>query len=390
MTRARVRASSSFSPPASLSARVSGVLSRAALKVQPHTFFGAPPRNAAAGERAAVAFLGAPFDLGTTHRPGARFGPEAVRAASAWWQYTRDDENNNAAGGTNSRGGEGWYDLERQRWILRGVSMADWGDVRITPTHATENFDRITECVRAILDDGSLPVLVGGDHAVTYPALRAFAGRGPLHIVQFDSHQDFVDARYGVRLGHGNVMRRASELPFVTGISQVGLRALQKYAEPLEAGRRYGIRIVNASDLRRRGPRAAAAVVPAGARCYLSLDIDVLDIASAPGTGTPEPGGLTFPELRDAVRAIASRCKIVGLDLVEVSPPYDWAEVTARAAARLLLDGLSAIMDRPRNRPTGAAPGRRRATGTVTPSAHADSTARYTRSEGGRRWAAHR
>ena len=180
---------------------------------------------------------------------------------------------------------------------------------------------------------------------MTYPAIRAFAGCGPLHVVQFDSHQDFQNERHGVRFGHGNVMRRASELPYVIGISQIGLRALQKYREPLDAARRYGVRTVTASELRRRGPRAAAGCVPPRAQCYLTLDIDALDIAVAPGTGTPEPGGLTFGEMRDAVRAIARRSRIVGLDLVEVSPPYDWAEVTARAAARLLLDALSAIFD---------------------------------------------
>jgi agmatinase len=334
--------------------------------VRPHTFFGAPPHHEAAGARADVGFLGVPFDLGTTLRPGARFGPDAVRSASAWWQYARDEDGKETGDGTGPHRAEGWYDLDRRQWVLRGVAMADWGDVRITPTDIAVNLDRITEGVRAILASGSLPVIVGGDHAVTYPAIRAFAGRGPLHIVQFDSHQDFVDERHGVRLGHGNVMRRASELPFVTGISQIGLRALQKYPEPVEAARRYGIRVVSASELRRRGPRAAAGSVPAGARCYLTLDIDVLDIASAPGTGTPEPGGLTYPQVRDAVRAIASRCRIVGLDLVEVSPPYDWAEVTARGAARLLLDSLSAICDRgpghtgasPRGRKKSSRPGR--------------------------------
>lgn len=346
MTPARVRLRSRVSRPVARSVPSSNDAPPAGLRVRPHTFFGVPPRDEAPGARAAVSFLGVPFDLGTTLRPGARFGPEAVRAASAWWQYARDEEGKAADDGTGLRAAEGWYDLDRRQWILRGVAMADWGDVRITPADIAANLDRITDCVRAILHAGSLPVVVGGDHAVTYPAIRSFAGRGPLHVVQFDSHQDFVDERHGVRLGHGNVMRRASELPFVAGISQIGLRALQKYPEPLEAARRYGIRVVTASELRRRGPRAAAACVPADARCYLTLDIDVLDMASAPGTGTPEPGGLTFLEVRDAVRAIARRCQIVGLDLVEVSPPYDWAEVTARTAARLLLDVLSAIFDR--------------------------------------------
>ena len=345
MTSVRARQRSRGSRTAARGATSTNVTTPAGLRVRAHTFFGAPPRGAAATP-SQVAFLGVPFDLGTTHRPGARFGPDAVRAASAWWQYARDEEGKAAGDGTGPLPADGWYDLERGGWILRGVTMADWGDVRIAPADVTANFDRVTECVRAILDAGGLPVVVGGDHAVTYPAIRAFAGRGPLHVVQFDSHQDFVDERYGVRLGHGNVMRRASELPFVKGISQIGLRALQKYPEPLEAARRYGTRVVSASALRRRGPAVAAATVPEGARCYLTLDIDVLDIASAPGTGTPEPGGLLFSELRDAVRAIASRCRIVGLDLVEVSPPYDWAEITARAAARLLLDALSAVFDR--------------------------------------------
>jgi agmatinase len=325
-----------------------------------HTFFGTPSRAAAPGARSDVAFLGAPFDLGTTLRPGARFGPDAVRSASAWWQYARDDGSVSAAENAALRPAEGWYDLDSRQWILRGVAMTDWGDVRITPTDLTVNLDRITEGVRAILDAGSLPVMVGGDHAVTFPAIRAFAGRGPLHIVQFDSHQDFNDERHGVRFGHGNVMRRASELPFVTGISQIGLRSLQKYTDTLDAARHYGLRTVSASELRRRGPRAAAACVPAGARCYLTLDIDGLDIASAPGTGTPEPGGLTFPEMRDAVRAIARRCRIVGVDLVEVSPPYDWAEVTARTAARLLLDTLAAIFDGSAATSRTAVAGRRR------------------------------
>ncbi len=360
MTPPRVRLRSQVSRPAARSAHSSNAASPAGLRVRPHTFYGVPPRDEARGARADVAFLGVPFDLGTTLRPGARFGPEAVRAASAWWQYARDEEGKAARDGIGPRPAEGWYDLDRGRWILRGVTMADWGDVRITPTDIATNLDRITECVRAILDGGSLPVVVGGDHAVTYPAIRAFAGRGPLHVIQFDSHQDFVDERHGVRLGHGNVMRRASELPFLRGISQIGLRGLQKYPEPLEAAHRYGVKVVTATELRRSGPRVAAARVPAGARCYLTLDIDVLDIAFAPGTGTPEPGGLTFPEVRDAVRAIARRCRIVGLDLVEVSPPYDWAEVTARQAARLLLDVLSAIFDRGSG-PTGM---RRHAQGT--------------------------
>ena len=300
------------------------------------TFYGAPPCAPGAAPDADVAFVGVPFDLGTTLRPGARFGPAAVRAASAWYRYIDDD--GKAAGG--------WFDLDLGRWILQGITMADCGDVEIAPADITANLERITEGVAAIVGAGRLPVIVGGDHSITYPALRAFAGRGPLHVVQFDTHQDFVDERRGTRLGHGNVMRRASELPFVTGISQIGIKGLQKYPEPLSAAEIYGARIVTASALRRDGPEAAARSVPAGAACYLTVDIDVLDIAQAPGTGTPEPGGLTYGELCEAARAVENRSRVVGLDLVEVSPPYDWAEVTARSAARLILDVLAAIFAR--------------------------------------------
>ncbi len=302
-------------------------------RFRPPTFYGAPLCQRPGDLRADVAFLGVPFDLGTTLRPGARFGPSAIRTASGWWPYADDD---------GIKAG-GWYDLDLGRWILQGVTMADCGDVEIAPAEIALNLGRITTAVLAILRAGSFPVVVGGDHAITFPVLRAFGEHRPLHIVQFDAHQDFVDERRGTRLGHGNTMRRASELPFIESITQIGIRALQKYREPLDAARAYGVQVITASELRRQGAQVAAAAVPRGATCYISLDIDALDIALAPGTGTPEPGGLTYAELRDTLRAIVNRGRVVGLDLVEVSPPYDWAEVTARSAARVILDALEAV-----------------------------------------------
>ncbi len=302
-------------------------------RFRPLTFYGVPPCEQLSALQADIAFLGVPFDLGTTLRPGARFGPQAIRTASAWWPYTSDD-------GTKAGG---WYDLSLGRWILRGVTMADCGDVEIAATEITANLDRITRVVAGVLSAGSFPVIVGGDHAITFPVVRALADHGPLHIVQFDAHQDFVDERRGVRFGHGNTIRRASELPFVASITQIGIRSLQKYPEPLEASTAYGIRVVTPTALRAGGPDASVEGVPKDAACYISIDIDSLDIAAAPGTGTPEPGGLTYLEVRDAIQVVARRARVVGVDLVEVSPPYDWAEVTARTAARLILDVLAAI-----------------------------------------------
>lgn len=297
------------------------------------TFYGAPLCERPSDLQADVAFLGVPFDLGTTLRPGARFGPLAIRTASGWWPYVSDD---------GAKAG-GWYDLDLGRWILQGVTMADCGDVEIAPVEIAINLDRISAAVAGILRAGSFPVIIGGDHAITFPVIRAFGERGPLHIAHFDAHQDFVDERRGTRLGHGNALRRASELPFVKQITQIGIRGLQKYQEPLDAARAYGVGVITASELRRQGAQSVADAIPKGATCYLSVDIDALDMALAPGTGTPEPGGLTYVELREAIRAIARRGRVVGLDLVEVSPAYDWAEVTARSAARLILDVLAGV-----------------------------------------------
>jgi agmatinase len=281
--------------------------------------------------RADVGLVGVPFDGATNDRPGARFGPAAIRDAST--RYGPDEQ------------WRGWIDAERGVRILDGVSMADVGDVDVRTVDLLQNFEIITEAARLVRRSCRVPVFVGGDHAITFPIVRAFDD-GPLTLVQFDAHQDYTDEKFGVRYSHDNHMRRSSELAHVGQIVNIGLRGVLERAEPWEAAQRDGVIIVPAERVVREGVPSALAVVPGGGRAYVTVDIDVLDPAGAPGTGYPEPGGINYYQLKEALRLIAVRYDVVGFDVTEVDPVYDAAGVTARIAAKAMLDLLGAIFER--------------------------------------------
>lgn len=296
------------------------------------TFYGVPSAPELDKLKADVAFLGVPFDMGTNDRPGSRFGPRAIRDASLRFAEI---------------GRDGWYDIEEDRHLLQGVRMVDCGDVNIRTVDFAENFDKITAAARLLRASGALPVFVGGDHAISYPLLRAFDG-GPLQVVQFDAHLDFTDEWQGQRYSHDNHMRRSRELPFVTTMYQIGVRSLFERMEPVDAARAYGNIIVPAREMVRTGGAETINRLPLrDAPCYVTIDIDVLSPDIAPGTGFPEPGGISYYDLKDALAALARRTQVVALDLVEVGPWFDPpAAVTPRVAARLLLDFLGAIFAR--------------------------------------------
>jgi agmatinase len=276
-----------------------------------------------------VAVLGAPFDFGTQWRAGARFGPRAVRDASTLFSF----------------GHAGAYDHEDDITYLEGVRIADIGDADIVHTDTAASHAAIEAGVRAILKAGALPVVIGGDHSINIPCLRAFEGRGPIHVVQIDAHLDFVDERHGVRFGHGNPMRRAAELPFVSGLSQFGIRNVSSTAkEGYDAARAMGSDILSVRQIRRLGIDATLARVPAGAQVYLTLDIDGFDPSIAPGTGTPSHGGFLYYEVLELIAGLAQRCEIVGVDLVEVAPDYDRDGTTAILAAQILLNLIGRTM----------------------------------------------
>ena len=289
------------------------------------SFFGAPVVEDLSQMKADVAFLGVPFDAATNDRPGARFGPAAIRDASMRLQTA-----NHA----------GWFDPGRNLHMLRGVTMADVGDADVRTVELMENFQIITEAARLVRASGAFPVFVGGDHAITFAIVRAFDDR-PLTVVQFDAHQDYTDEKFGVRYSYDNHMRRTSELPHVRHIVQIGVREPIVQMEPWEAALARGFQIIPAERIVNEGVEQALSEVRVQTDCYVTIDIDVMDPALASGTGYPEPGGLSYYQLRDAVSAIARRCRLVGFDVTEVNPVYDYSGATARIAARLVLDVLA-------------------------------------------------
>ena len=297
----------------------------------PRSFFGAPLCADLDDLAAQVAFLGVPFDQGTSGRPGARYGPDGVRDARTYGYFSWKDDTE----------APGYYDIDAGVERLKGVTMADCGNVSVVPSDVERNFWKTTRVVRRILDRGPLLVVVGGDHAITAPVVRGFDRFKALDIVHFDAHLDFTDHNQGIRWGHGSPIRRSAEFPFVRNITQIGIRIGGK--KEVEEARQRGNRIITTDRFREIGPEDAVAQVPESDAIYVTLDIDILDPVYAPGTGTPAPGGLTYFELRDALRALARRGRIVGLDVVEVAPPYDCAEITTRNASKLVIDFLSAI-----------------------------------------------
>ena len=281
------------------------------------------------GIDADVAILGAPFDFGTQWRPGARFGPRAVREASTLFAF----------------GHAGAYDHEDDATYLgEDVRMVDIGDADIIHTDTMQSHANIETGVRAILAAGALPVVIGGDHSINIPCINAFDGVGDVHILQIDAHLDFVDERHGVKFGHGNPMRRAAEKPYVTGLTQLGIRNVSSTArEGYEAAREMGSDILSVRQVRKLGTKAVLARIPKNARLYITIDIDAFCPSIAPGTGTPSHGGFLYYEVLELMRGVARSHDIVGIDLVEVAPAYDPTESTAILAAQLLLNTLGFI-----------------------------------------------
>ena len=276
-----------------------------------------------------VAILGAPFDFGTQWRPGARFGPRGVREASTLFSF----------------GHAGAYDHEDDAIYLPGdVRIVDIGDADIVHTDTMKSHANIEAGVRAILAAGALPVTIGGDHSINIPCINAFDDQGDIHVLQIDAHLDFVDERHGVRFGHGNPMRRAAEKPYVTGLTQLGIRNVSSTAkEGYEDACARGSDILSVRQVRKLGPEATAARIPKGARVYITIDIDAFCPSIAPGTGTPSHGGFLYYDVLEILQEVAKTHDIVGIDLVEVAPDYDQSGSTTILAAQVLLNLLGFI-----------------------------------------------
>jgi agmatinase len=275
-----------------------------------------------------VAIIGAPFDFGAQYRSGARFGPRAIREASTLFSF----------------GHAGAYDHEDDATYLGAdVQIVDMGDADIVHTDTMQSHANIEKAVRAALDAGALPVTIGGDHSVNIPCINAFDGEDDFHVLQIDAHLDFVDERHGVRFGHGNPMRRAAEKPYVTGLSQFGIRNVSSTSrDGYEDARAMGSDILSVRQIRELGSKEAARRIPRG-RLYVTIDIDAFCPSIAPGTGTPSHGGFMYYEVLEILQQISKTHDIIGIDLVEVAPAYDPTEGTSILAAQILLNFLGFI-----------------------------------------------
>jgi agmatinase len=277
-----------------------------------------------------VAILGIPIDTASSYRVGTRFGPRAIREASMFHSF----------------GPEGVFDFEDEVTYLTAedVKIIDAGDSDVIYADTKRSLVNGEQAVRSLLDAKTLPYILGGDHAVTMATIAAFSNEKPIHIVHLDAHFDFIDERNGISWGHGSPMRRASEMAHVKGITTLGPHNMAAVSrKDWEASRRYGVHVASLRKVRAEGAAVSLKHIPEGERVYVSIDIDSFDPSIAPGTATISHGGFTYYEGRDILKEVAKRFEVVGVDFVEVSPPYDPSGITALLAARISLDFIGAI-----------------------------------------------
>ena len=278
-----------------------------------------------------VAVMGAPFDFGSQFRTGSRMGPRGIREASTLFSF----------------GHAGAYDFEDDVTYLPSDStrIVDIGDADIIHTDTTKSHSNIKFGVKKILAANAIPVIMGGDHSINIPCIDAFENEEPFHLIQIDAHLDFVDERHGVKYGHGNPMRRASEKGYVSGMTQIGIRYVSSTAkEGYVDAREKGSKIFSVRHVRQMGLNKILDEIPKGKRYYITIDIDAFDPSIASGTGTPSHGGFYYYEVLELIDGIIKQGSVVGLDLVEVAPDYDVTNSTSTLAAQLLMNTIGRIL----------------------------------------------
>ena len=302
------------------------------------TFLGVPaadPEVRSQWEGARALIIGAPFDGGTSHRSGCRFGPQAIRTSD---YLPHDGMRPSLALGVDP---------------LIALAVVDLGDVEMPSGDTERSIVALEKRVTEVAAAGVMPVILGGDHTIALPDVTGVArhvGWGRVSVIHFDAHADTGNTQMGSLHGHGTPMRRLIESGACRGdrFLQIGLRGYWPESATLDWMAAEGMRSFEMSEITARGLDAVLdeALRVAMTDCdavFLSVDVDVVDPGSAPGTGTPEPGGLTSRQLLDAVRRVAMEVPLAGMDIVEVSPPYDHAEITAYLANRVVLEALSGV-----------------------------------------------
>ena len=275
-----------------------------------------------------VALIGMPVDIGTSNRSGARFGPRQIRAESVLVRP---------------------YGMATQAAPFDSFQIADIGDVAVNPYNLLKTVDAIEAAIDAVLAEGAKPISVGGDHTCTLPVLRALHKvHGPVALIHIDAHADINDTMFGEKIAHGTVFRRAIEEGLIQTpkMFQIGLRATGYAADDFDWSREQGARVITAEECWYKSltplMNEIRGTIGSETPVYLTFDIDGLDPSVAPGTGTPEPGGLSASQGLEVIRGCFG-LNLVGCDLMEVSPPYDSSGNTALLAANLLFEMLCSL-----------------------------------------------
>lgn len=297
------------------------------------TFLYAEAASDLAGLRADIAFLGIPYGSGYSfaeQAPDQANAPHAMRQATD--RIVRSLERYD-------------FDLGGPLYDGRSIRTVDLGDVRADVHDPRSHIDRAEQAVRAILDLRALPIVLGGDHAIPIPVLRAFSDQPPITLVQIDQHIDWRDEVNGVRDGLSSPIRRASEMPHVGEIFQIGLRATgSARTEEIEAARAYGAHLITAWGLHEAGVDAILARIPDGGRYYLTVDMDGMDPAEAPAVAAPCPGGVRFAQARQLIHGLVRKGRVVGMDVVEITPGTDVNQLTCITAGRLIVNLIGAAV----------------------------------------------
>ncbi|HEX8817357.1 MAG TPA: arginase family protein [Terriglobales bacterium] len=273
-----------------------------------------------------VGVLGVPFDIALGFRPGARFAPRAIREASLRFSLPPG----------------GFYDLREKRARLKGLELRDAGDVDVPSLEPQLARERIEEAARQLRARVKLPIFLGGDHSITHPVLRAFAGEDEFYVVQIDAHLDFTNERDGTRYSNSSAFRRATEdLPNLKQITTVGLRGFRFDHEAVDAALKRGhllIPIWEMDDLDH-----VIRHLPNGKRVYLSFDVDALDPSVFPATSSPEVEGLSYAQVMRLIQGTCERNTLIGFDVVEMTPHLDASGNSALLAARLIMETIMAV-----------------------------------------------
>jgi agmatinase len=296
------------------------------------SFLRAPIARYGIDADAEIGVLGVPADFGSPFMPGSRFGPRGIREHSLRF------------------GKGGYYDQRHRRTFLeeelRNDRILDVGDVDVLMNNVSRTFERTTAAVRGLTSAGLLPVILGGDHSISFPVVRALSG--PVDVVHFDAHVDYSPFIHGFGPTNMTPFRLIRDLPQVRSLVQVGIRSLRNEQAIVEDSVRDGNKVLGIDETRDLGRTGIAESLPDGARVYVSIDIDVLDMSLVPGCVSAEPDGFAYAELRDQLEALAERCEIVGFDLVEVNPQLDVATgATSYLAAHTIVQFLGAITSQP-------------------------------------------